>query len=144
MHPVRDPVLWVHWGVLSWADLSSRCSGSSIFNFSRVSDFEPFLTLFWSPVGPMLACFSSPIGLLGSIWFLHGSPLWLLLSPQMSSVTLVAPLLAHGLLFARPSKRFAALRLHFWHPYGPYLLVFEVNLTPIGFLQSEMTLPTLG
>ena len=51
----------------------------------------------------------------------------------MSSVTKVAPLLVHGPLFARPSKPFAALGLHFWRPCGTNLLVFEVNLTPISF-----------
>ena len=76
----------------------------------------------------MFACFSSPIGLWGCIW-----PL---LSPQMSSVTQVAPLLAHGLLFARPSKTFAALGLHFWRPRGTYLLVFEVSFTSLSFFHA--------
>ena len=54
----------------------------------------------------------------------------------MSSVTPVAPLLAHGLLFARPWKPFAALGLHFWRPRGTYLVVFEVSLTSISFVHA--------
>ena len=58
----------------------------------------------------------------------------------MSSVTQVAPLLAHGLLFgslfACPSKPFAALELHFWRPRRTYLVVFKVSLTSISFVHA--------
>ena len=58
----------------------------------------------------------------------------------MSSVTQVAPLLAHGLLFGSlfvcPSKPFAALDLHFWRPRNTYLVVFEVSLTSISFVHA--------
>ena len=42
-------------------------------------------------------------------------------------------MLAHGSLFAHPSKPFAALGLHFWRPCGTYLFVFEVSLASISF-----------
>ena len=64
---------------------------------------------------------------------LRGPPLRPLLFPWMSSVTQVAPLLAHGPLFARPSKLFAAFGVHFWRPRGTYFIVFEVSFTSINF-----------
>ena len=58
----------------------------------------------------------------------------------MSSVTQVAPLLAHGLLFgslfACPSKPFAALELHVWRPRSTYFIVFEDSLTSISFVHA--------
>ena len=110
-----------------WAELSSRCSGSSIFNFSRVFDFDPFLIPFLHPCWTLVRFNFGANRRLGPV------PAGPLLSPYVSFVILVTPLLAHGSLFACPSTPFAALGLHFWRPCGIYLVVFEVSLTSISF-----------
>ena len=74
---------------------------------------DPFLTPFYTHVGYLFVTNGRLCPHLASSW----DPA---VTSFVSSGTPVAPLLAHGPLFAGPSKRFAGLGLHFWRLFaGP-------------------------
>ena len=101
---------------------------------------DPFLVPFWTPVGCMLACFSSPIGVWGSIWRLHGTKLWPFLSPRC----LLSPRWRHCWLMGSFLGPFLlVLRSHLLllsSIFGVHVVliwvVFEVSLTSISFVHA--------